>query len=94
MVEALDNAFDCFFAQPSMSGFDIKAALRAYLRNELQRLRAKHLATPYGEPVHAPEVHYPYDMHAVREADLSEIDSLLLHRRQALRERNSRRSRI
>lgn len=88
MAEALDRAFDCFFAQPSMSGFDIKAALRAYLRRELQRLRAKHLATPYGAPVHATEVHYPYDMHAVRSADLSEIDTRLRQRRKELRERN------
>ncbi|HEY7552929.1 MAG TPA: site-specific integrase [Hyphomicrobiaceae bacterium] len=88
MAEALDNAFDCFFAQPSMSGFDIKAALRAYLRSELQRLRAKHLATPYGEPVHATEVDYPYDVHAVREADLNAIDWQLRQRRKDLRERN------
>jgi hypothetical protein len=74
MAEALDKAFDGFFAQPSMSEFDIKAALRAYLSNELQRLRAKHLATPYGEPVHAAEVDYPYDIHAVRSADLNAID--------------------
>src|SRR5262245_20124557 len=89
MAEALDSAFDSFFARPSMSGskFDIKAALRAYLRSELHRLRAKHLATPYGEPVHAVEVDYPYDTHAVRSADLNAIDGQLRRWRNDLRHR-------
>src|SRR5687767_5990269 len=83
MAEALDQAFERFFAQAAMSGFDIKAALRAYLETELKRLRTKHLTTRFGRPVHADrdEVHYPYDSDAVREADLHAVDRSIRHRR-------------
>src|SRR5258706_8360889 len=64
MAEVLDRTFDWFLARQSMSQFDTKATLRAYLLDELRRLRNRHLATPYCQPVHAVECDYPYDAHA------------------------------
>lgn len=88
--EALDHAFDRFFKMQSSSTFDIKAALRNYLRNELRQLREKHLATPPERPVHATEVHYPYDRHAAREADYNAIKWKVRRLKRNLREREVR----
>lgn len=88
MVEALDQAFDCFFQLPPMSTFDIKGALRTYLRDELRQLRDKHLATPPDRPVHATEVHCPYDRHTIREADYNAIKWQIRSLQKHLRERN------
>jgi integrase len=73
-----------------MSELDIRAILRAYLLDRLKQLRAKHLATPYDQPVHAVEVDYPYDVWAVRQADLSAIDQAIRLQQRDLRYRDAR----
>lgn len=88
MVEALDHAFDRFFQLPLMSTFDIKGALRTYLRDELRQLRDKHLATPPDRAVHATEVPYPHDRRTIREADYNAIKWQMRGLQKHLRERN------
>lgn len=74
-----------------MNTFDTHEALRAYLCEELRRLRDKYLATAPGQPVHATEVDYPYDTHAVRTADYNAIRWEIRNLQKSLRERDSER---
>ncbi len=90
LAKDLDDAFLRFLQRPPMNEFDIKKALREYLRAELKSLRQKHLATPRDKAIHALEVDMPYDTHAVREADYNAIESRLRSLRRGLRERDLR----
>lgn len=52
-------------------------------------MRDKHLATAPGQSVHATEVDYLYDTHAVRTADYNAIRSEIQSLQKSLRERDS-----
>ncbi len=54
--EALDRAFESFFARVQMAAFNVTAELRRYLAEERAKLRALHLATPPGKRVHGTNV--------------------------------------
>jgi hypothetical protein len=56
LASILDEAFVAFFETCEMSGFDVQAVLRTYLRDKIERLRRKHFETPYGEPVHVRQI--------------------------------------
>jgi integrase len=78
--EALDEAFESFFAKVQMTAFDITGELRRYLAEERAKLRARHLATPYGYRIHGGGDYAP-DAH---KRDLQSINVAIATLREAL----------
>src|SRR5581483_5014341 len=83
----LNEAFCEFFTNTSMETFDVTAALRSYLKQHLEGLRARHLATPFGLPIH---VRGRDGTTRDIEADIPALDSQIAQFKSHLRRRDIR----